>query len=329
MTVTHDQSQLGAAPNGASFRRVRMLGACMGHFLCIVTAIAILSIPVAIAAPGDRSGGAAPASDRTPATVETPAPGDHALHMQWGGQERTFKVHAPPSYDGKTPLPLVVAMHPYPGNADVIARLSDMSAKADREGFLVLYPEGLGGGMNALMCCGSEDDVGFVKALVERMVTRWHADPQRVYATGISNGGDMAFRLAVEASDVFAAIAPVSGGFIGSKPASDTYRPGHPVSVMTFIGGKDRFYDHFDSGLDTWRKRLDCKPDPVEEPSLPKGIAHATLKCADGSAMSVYRLPDMGHAWPGARDGELADPEAGINATDLIWDFFKRIRRPI
>lgn len=197
MTATHDQWQPRAAPTDVSLRRAAVLDACMGYLRCIVTAMAIFSIPLATAAHGDRPGGTAPSPGSTPATVETPAPGDHDLGMQWGGQQRTFRVHAPPSYDGKTPLPLVVAMHHSPGNADVIASTSDMSAKADREGFLVLYPEGLGGGMNALVCCGSQDDVGFVKALVERMVARWHADPQRVYATGISNGGDMAFRLAV------------------------------------------------------------------------------------------------------------------------------------
>lgn len=153
--------------------------------------------------------------------------------------------------------------------------------------------------------------------------------PTRSASTPQASPTVATWRSGLRSSDVFAAIAPVSGGFIGSKQASDTYRPGRPVSVITFIGGRDRFYSRFDSGLDTWRKRLGCSPDPIEEPSLPNGITHVTLKCADGSAMSVYRLPDMGHAWPGAQDGELADPEAGINATDLIWNFFKRIRRPI
>lgn len=327
MMATHDRSQSCAAPTGTSFRRVMTLGACMGRVRCMVMAVAIFSMSLDAAARDDQAGVIAPSRSPASPAVETPAPGDHSLSMQWDGQQRTFKVHAPPSYDGKKQLPLVVSMHHYPSNADGIAKTSDMSAKADQEGFLVLYPEGLGGGMNALVCCGDQNDVGFVKALVDRMVTRWRADPQRVYATGISNGGDMAFRLAVEASGMFAAIAPVSGGFIGSKPASDTYRPKHPVSVISFIGGKDRFYSRFDSGLDTWQKRLGCSPVPIEEPSLPNGITHANLKCADGSAMSVYRLPGMGHAWPGAQDGPLADPEAGINATDLIWDFFKRIRR--
>lgn len=327
MMDTYERWRPCAAPIDTSSRRPTALAACGGCLRRIVVAVAIFAIPVGAAARGDQAGAAAPSRSSASAAVETPAPGDHGLSMQWGGRQRTFKVHAPPSYDGKRPLPLVVTMHHYPSDADGIARTSDMSAKADQEGFLVLYPEGLGGGMNALVCCGDQNDVGFVKALVDRMVTRWHADPQRVYATGISNGGDMAFRLAVEAPGVFAAIAPVSGGFIGSKPASDSYRPEHPVSVITFIGGKDRFYSRFDSGLATWQKRLGCRHAPIEEPSLPNGITHTTLECADGSNMSVYRLPGMGHAWPGAQDGPLADPAAGIDATDLIWDFFKRVRR--
>jgi polyhydroxybutyrate depolymerase len=121
--------------------------------------------------------------------AERPAPGDHELKLRWGGQERSYRVHAPPGYDGNTPLPLVVTLHFSPGDAAQIAITSGMSAKADKEGFLVLYPEGQSGGFNALVCCGNADDVGFIKALVERMVSRWKADPKRVYATGISNGG--------------------------------------------------------------------------------------------------------------------------------------------
>lgn len=294
----------------------------MAQLRPVAAAVALCLATIGVAACGDQPAGTQPSASPTPETVETPAPGDHSLSMRWDGEERTFVVHAPPGYDGKTALPLVVTMHYYPGDAEGIATTSDMSAKADAEGFLVVYPEGVGGGMNALVCCGSRDDVGFVKALVERMVTRWNADPKRVYATGISNGGDMAFKLAVEAPGVFAAIAPVSGGFIGSKTTSDGYRPQLPVSVITFIGGNDRYYTQFDSGIKTWQDRLGCDPDPIEEPKLPNGITHATLKCADGSAMSVYRLPTMGHSWPGAQDGSLAAPDAGINATDLIWAFF-------
>lgn len=262
----------------------------------------------------------------SPEVVETPAPGDHRLTIPWNGSTRSFVVHAPPSYDGTKPLPLVVTMHYFPGDADGIAATSGMNAKADREGFLVLYPEGFAGGMNALSCCGSEDDVGLIKTLVARMVERWHADPKAIFATGISNGGDMSYRLAVEMPGVFAAIAPVSGGFSGGRAAQSDFRPSTPVSVITFIGGKDRHVTAFESGLTAWQERLSCKPAPAAGPKLPGGGTRSAAACADGSELVVYRLPQMGHSWPGAQQGALADPEAGVNATDLMWEFFRKHR---
>jgi polyhydroxybutyrate depolymerase len=213
-------------------------------------------------------------------------------------------------------------MHFYPGTGDQIAVTSGMNAKADKENFLAVYPDGHNSGYNALICCGSEDDVGFIKAVVEQMVTRWKADPKRVYATGISNGGDMSFRLAVEAPGVFAAIAPVSGG-IGGKATSADYKPSAPVSVVTFIGGFDRYYGAFESGLKGWQERLSCKESATTQQALPNGITLSAFRCADGSDLAVYRLPKMGHSWPGAASGGLSDPGAGISATDVMWEFFK------
>ncbi|WP_155370230.1 alpha/beta hydrolase family esterase [Catellatospora vulcania] len=292
-----------------------------------IAVVALLAATVA-GCDADPAGPPAPTGSATPSPepVETPAPGDHRLTTSWNGTNRSFVVHAPPSYDAASPLPLVVVMHYFPGDAAGIAATSGMSAKADRENFLVLYPEGFAGGMNALSCCGSEDDVGLIKSLVARMVERWHADPKAVFATGISNGGDMAYRLAVELPGTFAAIAPVSGGFSGGKATQADFRPSRPVSVITFVGGKDRFATAFESGLTAWQERLSCKPAAAAGPKLPNGGSRRLATCADGSEQVVYRLPQMGHSWPGAQQGTLADPDAGVNATDLIWEFFRTHR---
>ncbi|GAA2373029.1 esterase [Catellatospora methionotrophica] len=292
-------------------------------------AIAVVALLAATVAGCDANPAvpAAPtgAPSASPDPVETPAPGDHRLTIAWNGGNRSFVVHAPPSYDPAKPMPLVVTMHYFPGDADGIAATSGMSAKADREGFLVLYPEGFAGGLNALSCCGSEDDVGLIKTLVARMVERWHADPKAIFATGISNGGDMAYRLAVEMPGVFAAIAPVSGGFSGGKASQADFRPTQPVSVITFVGGKDRYATAFESGLTAWQERLSCTPKPAAK--LPRGGTRTTAACADGSEQVAYRLPQMGHSWPGARSGALADPDAGVDATALMWEFFRAHRR--
>lgn len=105
-------------------------------------------------------------------------------------------------------------MHPYPGTGDDVAQTSGLTAKADKENFLVAYPDGHNQGFNALICCGSEDDVGLLRTITDRFIDKWNVDPDRVYATGISNGGDMSFKAAAELHDIFAAITPVSGGYM-------------------------------------------------------------------------------------------------------------------
>ncbi|WP_084529576.1 alpha/beta hydrolase family esterase [Nocardia crassostreae] len=268
-----------------------------------------------------------PSTDATASTTaatqpETPGPGDHTVRFEFGGKTRSYVVHAPPGYTAATALPLVIALHPRPGDAAEITELSALNAKADTENFLVAYPEGASGAFNALICCGSEDDVGFIKAVITRLTTTWKADPTRVYATGISNGGDMSFRLAVELPGTFAAIAPVSGGFIGTPTDAPTYKPTTPVPVLTFLGGRDRYADRFEAGITRWQERLGCTPAPALT-NFPRSITLTTATCADGSEVQVYRLPEMFHSWPGATQGSLPDATAGISATDLIWDFFK------
>lgn len=255
------------------------------------------------------------------APTQRPGAGDHKLTLDVGGVQRAYRVHAPPGYSGDKPVPLVVGLHFFPGSGEDLQNMIEMDAKADEHGFLVAYPDGVSAGFNALVCCGAEDDVGFLKALTERMVADWQVDPDRVYATGISNGADMSFRAAVEATGVFAAIGPVSGGLGGPLVAADDFVPKKPVSVLTVIGKLDQHYETFQAGLEQWRKRLKCEPVKVP-PSARKTVQRSKARCADGSEVEVYVVTDMGHSWPGAQKGPMAVPDAPIVATDLIWDFF-------
>ena len=266
----------------------------------------------------ERPGQERPARERP--AQERPAAGDHKLTLDVGGKQRTVLLHAPPGYSGDRPVPLVVALHFFPGSGADLRDMIGMDAKADEHGFLVAYPDGVAGGFNALVCCGAEDDVAFLRALTDRLIADWRVDPARVYATGISNGADMSFRLAVEASGVFAAIGAVSGGLGGPRAEAPGFRPARPVSVLTVIGGLDRYYETFQAGLTMWRKRLGCVPVRTPPPGA-KGVHRSRARCADGSDLDVYVVDDMGHSWPGARSGPMA-VDAPITATDLRWDFF-------
>ena len=162
------------------------------------------------------------------------------------GVMRTFLIHVPPGLDKGRPVPLVVVFHGGGGNAMNAARMSGMSAKADSEQFLVAYPSGTGRGSSGLLtwntwgCCGPAldqqvDDVKFVRAMVGMLEREYSIDAKRIHATGLSNGGMMAYRVGCEASDVFAAIAPVAGAL-----DTDDCRPAAPVSAIIFHGTADK-----------------------------------------------------------------------------------------
>ncbi|MGV2920113.1 alpha/beta hydrolase family esterase [Streptomyces alfalfae] len=264
-----------------------------------------------------------PGPTKKPTATVTPRPGDQKVTLVWKGEKRVYRVHTPPGYTRAGRLPLVIAMHPYPADGEAMAEISGLNAKADKENFLVAYPDGLNRGFNALICCGTEDDVGFIRAITETLTGSWKADPARVYATGISNGGDMAYKLAVELPGTFAAISPVSGGYLGTDAEKKSYVPRTPVSVLTFIGGLDEHYAGMDAGINAWQKRLSCEPD--DRQLLKKNrIRKTAATCRDGSEVVVYRLPKMGHSWPNGAGGDMSDPTAGVNATDVMWRFFEK-----
>ncbi|MET8836425.1 PHB depolymerase family esterase [Micromonospora sp. NPDC004540] len=287
--------------------------------------IAVLAGLVLALTGGACGGTGQPAAPPTPTerpATERPAAGDHELTLRHGDVERRYLLHAPPGYDPARPTALVIALHFFPGSGAGMRDLTGLDARADRENFLVAYPDGRHGGFNALICCGDADDVGFLSALTAHLVDTWRADPDRVYLTGISNGGDLSFRLAVEATGLFAAIGVVSGGYSGPLTEPDSYVPKRPVSVITFVGGQDRYAGIFHDGLRTWQRRLGCRPVAGKKSAVPAGLSRTEARCADGSDVTVWSLPEMGHSWPGATSGELAAPDAGVTATDLILEFF-------
>ena len=266
---------------------------------------------------------APPSAESGSPTAERPGPGDHRLTLDMGGVSRTYLLHAPPGYAAGTPLPLIIALHFYPGSGAALRDMIGMDAKADRENFLVAYPDGLGGGFNALVCCGTADDVAFLTALAGHLVQTWRADADRVYLTGISNGGDMSFRAPVEATGSFAAVGVVSGGYIGARAEAATYVPTSPVSVVTIIGTLDRYFGQFQAGITTWQRRLRCASAGPAPPAPAPKVSRTVTRCADGSEVDAYVVTDMGHVWPGAGSGPLRGPDVPVVATDIVWDFFK------
>jgi polyhydroxybutyrate depolymerase len=250
-------------------------------------------------------------------------------------------------------MPLVILLHGGGGSAQGAAKKSQLSPKADEEGFIAVYPNGTGIlpdrslTWNAGYCCGyalqhNVNDVGFIRALIEKLQKELKIDPKRIYATGISNGGMMSYRLGAELSEVIAAIAPVAGS-IGGRVTPDSPlvvvpTPSQPVSVIAFHGKLDENVPYngghgarasspridlsVAESIAFWVKANGCSPTPKTEISASGNIVKDTYTgCANGTEVVLYTIVNGGHAWPGAAQGDR--PTQEISATDLLWEFFK------
>ncbi|MBN3038700.1 MAG: polyhydroxybutyrate depolymerase [Candidatus Omnitrophica bacterium] len=263
------------------------------------------------------------------------------------GRERTYIIHLPSKRKRTKALPLVFVLHGGGANAENAIRMSGMSDKADKEGFVAVYPNGTGRVKNKVLtwnsgnCCGyamdnDVDDVNFMRLLIEKMEREYNIDNKRIYFTGISNGAMMSYKIACELSDKIAAIAPVAGAL--NCPCS----PDHPVSVIIFHGAEDRHVPYnggigekakekridrpVSYAVDFWLKNNNCISTSKKEES--GSIIHETYGgCEAGSAVELYTIKGQGHAWPGGeqglRYGNVDRPTQEISATDIIWEFFK------
>ena len=163
-----------------------------------------------------------------------------------GRRTRSYRVHIPPSYREGHPVALVFALHRYGGTAARFEKKTGFNRIADREGFMVVYPNAVAhgpnqkqmwnsGGIFGKWWAGQVDDVGFFAKLIDDVSAQYTTDPNRVFVFGESSGGFMAFHLAARLPGRFAAIAPWAGLL-----AYNDLKPGPPVSVIHFHGARDK-----------------------------------------------------------------------------------------
>lgn len=242
---------------------------------------------------------------------------------------RSFILHVPAAAESGEPLPLVLNFHGYTSSPSSQRDYTEMNALADEEGFVVAYPEGLSRSFNAGSCCGnsagSVDDVSFARDIVAHIGQRTCLDLGRVYSTGISNGGMMSFRLACEASDLVAAVAPV----VGSTRLSSC-EPPRGVPIISFNGTDDSLvnYAQANPNNEQWAERNGCSAGPATE-SYGSSSCKVWTECDDGVEVQVCTLQGMGHCWPGAPSGcPYGSANDDINANRAMWEFFSRFRKP-
>ena len=267
--------------------------------------------------------------------------------MDVNGAIRTFRVHLPPGLNGTSPVPLVIVLHGGGGNGVNAEIMTGFSEKADREKFIVVYPDGSGFLRTRLLtwnsgnCCGYAlahriDDVGFISRLIDKMSADFAVDRKRVFVTGMSNGGMMAHSLACRLPDKIAAIAPVAGAL--NVPDCS---PSSPVAALIIHGTEDRHvlygggrplqrvdkHDRVDApvryGFSFWGEANRCNP-PVIRHESGRIIREHYSDCPGKRDVVLYTIVGGGHVWPpGRSNGTGADDGENLSATDVIWDFFK------
>jgi polyhydroxybutyrate depolymerase len=315
------------------------LRASIGAGVCAVLA----TLPVACAGPVH-------AADGTTVTLES------------GGRQREYVVHLPAHSSGDK-LPAVLIFHGGGGSPRDMQRHTTFDQLADRDGFITVYPAGFehswndGRGADTKAGAAGIDDVAFVSAVIDKLVADDHADPDRIFATGISNGGMLTEDLGCTLGGKLAAIAPVAGPL--PQTDADSCAPPHPLPVLEIHGTADPIVPYtggpvrvtsgnngragsspvlsVDATQQLWREKDGCAGDPASN-ALPQagndGTAVTVVTsegCRDGSRVQLYSVTGGGHTWP---DGNQYLPEVIVgkvthqfDGAAVIWQFFSGFRR--
>lgn len=272
-----------------------------------------------------------------------PAPGGYTARDTINGQERLYRIYIPETYpDATAPLPLVLMLHGATGTAEGIEAITNFNELADREGFVVVYPEGVDlAWRDDREPNDPIDDVAFIATLIDDMTTRLNIDPARVYATGFSAGGMMAFRLACELQDKITAVGVIATTL--PRYLSDNCQNVAPIPILVIHGTNDPIvfwegsigYMSLVETLNFWVERNQCDPAvgvTGELDAVPDDITAVRLiqfnACADGTEVSVYSVLGGGHTYPGhtiiAPGRDLGTTSQEFDANEALWQFFSR-----
>ena len=281
--------------------------------------------------------------------------------QRFNGFARTYRLHIPTGYRPQGAVPLVIAVHGAFSTASQFEKQSGLSALADRFGFAVAYPNGIGifgflQHWNAGHCCGKAaaddvDDIGFIDEVIDDTSQVLRIDASRIYMVGFSNGGMFTHYYGSQRAAKLAAIAPLAGPAGGradsQHPMWQIPAPEVPLPVIIFHGTADekvpynggttgnkpdgRQYISAQASASLWVEANQCKPLPARR-ALREGSVEVTswIDCRDGAEVRLYSVRDWGHQWPGPYFTDRLEPEDplfGFDAAGIIWTFFEKYKR--
>jgi len=287
-----------------------------------------------------------------PAPDPVPGPGDFTRVLAFDGRTRTYLLHVPPDIGSNASPPLVLAFHGVPSGPQEIRSITGFDALADREGFVVAYPQAVDDWWTGCANCNSQafllniDDVGFVRALIRQIEADVDIDLGRVYAAGFSNGALFTQRLACDAADMIGAFASVAATAL-EPDAVPPCEPDARVPIVFFHGSLDpsfppdgRAFGDPPAGVSTlsigetlaaWVDRNGCQPPTPERTELPNVEPDGTTAtreswtgCGRGDLI-YYEITGGGHTWPGSsiEFSDFLGPDShDVVASEVIVDFF-------
>ena len=258
------------------------------------------------------------------------------------GIQRDYILYIPAIYDGSLNVPLVLNFHGYGSNANEQMFYGDFRDIADTEGFLLVHPQGtiLNGdqqwNVGFLGNGNTTDDVGFTEALIDELANLYTINLDRVYATGMSNGGFMSFLLACQLSEKIAAVASVTGSM-----TPDTYNECNaqqPTPILQIHGTSDSIVPYngntgslsIEDVISYWVNYNNCQTNPTTttlpdiNPSDGSTVEHVIYSVGDNGVTTEHmKIIGGGHTWPGSAI-TLPETNQDINASMEIWHFFSR-----
>ena len=281
-----------------------------------------------------------------PAQVKPPsAPpysaGDHFETIDEEKIQRTYIVKVPTGYDSKHALPLVMLLHGWTGSAKIAETYTGMGKEADRDGFLLVAPNGLGkpqGWNCGFLNLGAKDadDVKFLTDVLDAVGKKVKVDPRRVFVAGHSNGAMMAYVLGSKLANRIAAIGVVAGtiGFDQGDRIGHVDAPAQPVSALIIHGLLDPTvpYNHGSGLLPNCTSApasalFWAKADGITSEPTVTTAANGNLEQRDWKSGSIevklISLKYGTHDWPGGVNWEGPETASGFNAAEQLWGFFK------
>ena len=278
--------------------------------------------------------------------------------MVFQGMERTYFVYTPPSQTAKAAKPVVFLLHGGGGaDAHEMAKRTGIHPIADREGFLVVYPQGVDGQWNDgrgktfrhARDNTNIDDVGFISSILDELIQSGSADPNRVYVVGLSNGGMMTYRLGIELGNRLTAIAAIIANLPANLAGQKPVRPlpvlimnGTADPMMPWGGGSVRVLGRkYGEVLSTAATvKYWAKAAGLAEPPETRRLKDRSSDDRSTVEVDVYRNPEGtlevvlyrvvggGHNLPGGQTPDrpllLGPKNMGINAMEEVWAFFKK-----